>query len=232
MKRLQGKLALITGSARGIGQQTAVALAKEGCDIIVHGRTKENTEATIAMVKELGVKAYAVWGELSNQDEVENIITAVKRIGNVDILYNNAAIMANFKPIWEVTREDWERMMQINFYSVVRLSTVFGYEMKERGYGRIINVTTGMNNEPSLSPYSVSKAAVDKFTKELAFELRGTGVLANLLDPGWLRTNLGGPYADHAVETVVPGAIVPALADDPEFTAQLVRAQDYRGKIV
>jgi 3-oxoacyl-[acyl-carrier protein] reductase len=232
MKRLEGKLALVTGSARGIGQKTAVALAKEGCDIIVHGRKKENTEATVALLKDTGVKVYTVWGELSNQNEVENIIEAVKQIGDIDILYNNAAIMANFKPIWEVTREDWTRMMEINFYSAVRLSIAFGNDMKERGFGRIINVTTGMENEPSLSTYSVAKAALDKFTKELAFELKGTGVLVNLLDPGWLKTDLGGPNADHEVDTVIPGAIVPALNNDEALTGTLVRAQDYRGKSV
>jgi 3-oxoacyl-[acyl-carrier protein] reductase len=232
MKRLEGKLALVTGSARGIGQKIALALAKEGCDIIVHGRTMQNTEKTADLLKESGVKVYTVSGELSNPMEVEKLIEDVKKIGDIDILYNNAAVMANFMPVWEIPKEEWERMMQINFYAPVRLCTVFGRKMKERGWGRIINLSTGMENEPSLCTYSISKAALDKYTKELAFELKGTGVLVNMLDPGWLKTDLGGPNADHDVDTVIPGAIVPALVTDEEFTAQLVRAQEYRGKAI
>ncbi len=232
MKQLEGKLALITGSARGIGQKVALALAKEGCDIIVHGRTMHNTKNTTELLKEFGVKVYTVCGELSNPEEVERLIEDVNKIGAIDILYNNAAVMATFMPIWEIPKEEWERMMQINFYAPVRLCTVFAPKMKERGWGRIINLTTGMENEPSLCTYSISKAALDKYTKELAFELRKTGVLVNMLDPGWLKTDLGGPNADHEVDTVIPGAIVPALATDENFTAQFVRAQDYRGKSI
>lgn len=232
MKRLEEKLALITGSARGIGQKIALALAKEGCDIIVHGRTLQNTEKTVNLLKESGVKVYAVCGELSKPQDVEKLIEDVEKIGDIDILYNNAAVMATFMPIWEIPKEEWERMMQINFYAPVRLCSVFGQKMKERGWGRIINLTTGMQDEPSLCTYSISKAALDKYTKELAFELKGTGVLVNMLDPGWLKTDLGGPNADHDVDTVIPGAIVPALVTDEEFTAQLVRAQEYRGKAI
>jgi 3-oxoacyl-[acyl-carrier protein] reductase len=79
-----------------------------------------------------------------------------------------------------------------------------------------------------LVPYSVSKAAVDKFTCDLAAELRGTNVLVNYLDPGWLKTDLGGPNADNAVETVLPGALVPALLEDNGPTGQFFAAQDYK----
>lgn len=230
MQRLEGKLALITGSARGIGQKIALALAKEGCDIILHGRTVENTQKTADLLKESKVKVYRVGAELSNPEEVEKLIEDVKNIGDIDILYNNAAVMATFMPIWDIPKEEWERMMQINFYAPVRLCTAFAPEMKQKGWGRIINLTTGMQNEPDLCTYSISKAALDKYTKELAFELKGTGVLVNLLDPGWLKTDLGGPNAEHEVDTVIPGAIVPALAQDENFTGQLVRAQDYRGQ--
>ncbi|TYQ13081.1 UNVERIFIED_CONTAM: NAD(P)-dependent dehydrogenase (short-subunit alcohol dehydrogenase family) [Acetivibrio alkalicellulosi] len=229
LKKLQGKLALITGSSRGIGQKTAVALAREGCDIIVHGRKEENNLKTIDLIKEIGVKVYSVCGELSNSNDVEKIIGTIKsQIGHVDILYNNAAVMAKFKPVWEITKEDWDEIMQINFYSPVRLCIEFGKDMKNCGYGRIINLSTGMENEPSLCPYSISKAALDKFTKEFAYELNGTGVLVNMLDPGWLKTDLGGPNADHEVDTVIPGAIIPALLEDNSFTGHFFRAQDYR----
>lgn len=228
MKKLEGKLALVTGSARGIGQQIAVALGNQGCDIIVHGRKEENTYKTLELVQKTGVKAYSIWGELSTDAGVESVIKKADSIGNIDILYNNAAVMAKFKPVWEITREDWEEIMQINFYSPVSLCTYFGQKMKDRGFGRIINLTTGMENEPSLCPYSITKAALDKYSKELAFELKDTGVLVNILDPGWLKTDLGGPNADHEVDTVIPGGIVPALLENNDVTGQMFRAQEYR----
>ena len=104
--------------------------------------------------------------------------------------------------------------------------------MRERGYGRIVNLSSGIKDAPDLAPYSTSKAAVIKLTQELAFGLRGNGVLVNHLDPGWLKTDMAGPGAEFEVETVLPGAIVPALLGDDGPTGTGFRAQEYRGKRV
>jgi NAD(P)-dependent dehydrogenase (short-subunit alcohol dehydrogenase family) len=100
--------------------------------------------------------------------------------------------------------------------------------MRQRGYGRIVNLTSGIRDTPNLTPYSVTKAAVDKYTRDLAAELRGSNVLANYLDPGWLRTELGGPQAPDPVEAVLPGALVPALLDDHGPSGQFFAAQALR----
>ncbi len=98
--------------------------------------------------------------------------------------------------------------------------------MRERAFGRIVQVTSGIQDQPELMPYAASKAALDKFVRDMAPSLRGTGVLMNLLDPGWIRTDLGGPHAPGAVESVLPGALVPALVDG-EVQGVLFRAQDH-----
>lgn len=93
---------------------------------------------------------------------------------------------------------------------------------------QIINLSSGIRDTSNLAPYSVSKAAVDKYTRDLAAELKDSNVLVNCLDPGWLKTDMGGPDAMYPVENVLPGALVPALLDDDGPTGQCFAAQDYR----
>ena len=221
MKKLTGKWAFVTGSSRGIGRHIATGLAEHGCSVIVHGRTLDNTRETVDAVKAIGVEARAVAGELSSPGTVDALITNVFDLGvPVDI-------QGSWKPIWDTTQNDWESIMQVNVYSLIQLCHAFGPSMKERGWGRIVNLSSGIAAVPNLGPYSVTKAAVDKYTIELAAELRGTKVLVSALDPGWLRTDLGGPQAPGAPESVLPGALVPVLLDDDAANGQYFRAQDY-----
>jgi NAD(P)-dependent dehydrogenase (short-subunit alcohol dehydrogenase family) len=99
--------------------------------------------------------------------------------------------------------------------------------MVKREWGRVVNLTSGIKETPQLAPYSVSKAAVDKYTKDLASQLKNTNVLVNGLDPGWIKTDLGGQNADHELETVLPGALVPALLKDKSGGGVIYKAQDY-----
>jgi len=100
--------------------------------------------------------------------------------------------------------------------------------MREKNWGRIINLTSGIDKTPQLSAYGASKWAVDKWTDDLAAELKDTGIIASRLDPGWLKTDLGGPNADNEPATVLPGALVPALLADGEKGGQFFRAQELR----
>lgn len=229
MKFLEGKWALVTGSTRGIGQQIAIGLAKLKCNVIVHGRCESHAAATLQKLKDLGISTCVVVGDLDHIEGVESIIRGVHQgPGVVDILYNNAAIQNAWKPIWEIEKSEWTRLFQINLFSVITLCNEFAPRMKERKYGRIVNLTSSIKDIPQLAPYSVSKAAVDKYSLDLACELRGTNVLVNLVDPGWLRTDLGGPHGEYDVETVTPGALVPALLEDNGPSGQLYCAQNYK----
>jgi NAD(P)-dependent dehydrogenase (short-subunit alcohol dehydrogenase family) len=166
---------------------------------------------------------------LEHPEAVDSIVQQVKAgPGSVDILYNNAAIQNRWKTVWDIGWDEWLQTFKVNLFAMVALCNAFAPEMKRRGFGRIINLSSGIKGIPQLAPYSVSKAAVDKYTCDLAAELRGTNVLVNCLDPGWLRTDLGGPHAENAVETVLPGALVPALLEDYGPSGQSFAAQDYR----
>jgi NAD(P)-dependent dehydrogenase (short-subunit alcohol dehydrogenase family) len=228
-KRIENKWALVTGSSRGIGQQIVLGLARLKCNVIVHGRTEANVADTLERLNGYDIQTRIVCGELDSEQSVNEFIGRLgAETGGVDILYNNAAIQGPWTELWETPQELWERTFQVNLFSMIALCRAFAPDMKRRGFGRIINLSSGIRDIPQLAPYSVSKAAVDKYSRDLAAELRGTNVLVNYLDPGWLKTDLGGPEADFEVETVMPGALVPALLEDHGPTGQLFLAQEYR----
>ena len=224
---IRGKWALVTGSSRGIGRQIARGLAAKGCNLVLHGRLREHNAS---LADELGktVNVAIVAAELSVETEVDRMIREVQnQSGGIDVLYNNAAIMTPFRQDYaQVTSEDYRRSFEVNVIAPVRITHGLLPRMLERRFGRIVQVTSGIRNEPELMAYAASKAALDKFVRDTVVRLRDTGVTMNLLDPGWLRTDLGGPNAPNPVESVMPGALVPALVES-DVQGTWFSAQEY-----
>lgn len=229
MTDLRGKNALITGSSRGIGQQIAIGLAKLGCNVIIHGRSKHSCSKTLELLDNYDVKIYCVYGELSDESQVNKLIKQVQDLNlQVDILYNNAASMSPYRDdFWGHSWNDWMESFKVNVIAMYSLCTAFIPKMIENGFGRVINTSSGIMNEPELAPYGASKWAVNKLTDDLSAKLKDTGVRINTLDPGWLRTDLGGQNADHPVEAVMPGALAPALIDNDGPNGELFSAIDH-----
>ena len=213
---VRNRWALITGAARGIGYLTAKMMAERGCNLILHSRTLNHTEKVLAEVRAMGVEAYAVAAELSDLDAVQAMLEEIDRRGTqVDIVMNNAGMQIAYRvDYFQTPVEDYTESFKINTIAPAMICYHFMPKMIERGYGRILNTTSGIALEPEQAGYSASKAALDKITIDLGSKVEGTNVMINLTDPGWCRTDLGGPHAPNAPESAIPGIAVGVFVDD------------------
>lgn len=216
MVDVTGKWALITGAARGIGRLAAVFLAERGCNIIAHGRTKEHSEELLKELKALGVDAYAVEAELSDVDAVKKMLEEIDSRGTeVDFVLNNAGMQVAYRTEYLKTpEEDYTKSFLINTVSPMVICYHFLPKMMKKGFGRIVNTTSGIALEPEQAGYSASKAALNKVTIDIGSKLQGTDVMINLTDPGWCRTDLGGPHAPNDPKSALPGVVVGVFVDD------------------
>jgi len=230
MATFKGKWSLVTGASRGVGLHISEGLARLGSNVVLHSRDIAHTEALALELKGHGVDVIAVAGALQDPAQVEAMLdAALGAAGQIDVVYNNAAIQTPRRADpWATPWDDLRLSFEVNVISLVRICARLVPPMLGRGWGRVVNLTSGIVNQPELTAYAVSKAAVDKYVRDFAPRLQGTGVQMNLLDPGWLRTDMGGPKAPGAPSSVVPGALVPALIDDG-VSGRFFRAQDYAG---
>ena len=230
---ITGKWALVTGASRGVGQQIALGLAGLDVNLVLHSSRKDNQGKTRSLLEKSNVQIHSVEGLLDDPASISAFIEEAESLsGGIDILYNNAAMMTPETPLFKTPQSDYEKSFQVNVYSVIQICAYFAPRMAARGFGRIINVSSGIKDSPHLDAYSLTKAAVDKYTRDLAVELDGSGVLANMLDPGWLVTDMGGPNAPNHVSSVLPGALIPAMLgkEGPEAPkGMLFAAQDFAG---
>lgn len=230
MVNVHGKWALITGASRGIGYLTALFMADHGCNLILHSRSLAHTEKVAEEAKARGVEVFCVQAELANHQEVVAMLDEIEeRKIDVDIVFNNAAVQIAYRTdFWRTPVEDYDMSFRINYIAPVTICHRFIPKMLERGFGRVINTTSGIKNEPEQAGYAASKAALDKFTKDLASRLEGTNVLMNITDPGWCRTDLGGPQAPNDPKSAIPGIAVGAFVDDGKH-ARFLGAQMFAG---
>ncbi len=216
MVNVKGKWALITGASRGIGYLSALFMAEQGCNLVLHSRKKEHCEKVLTEVKEKGVEAYAIEAELTDLSQVEAMLTEIDQKGTpISIVLNNAGLQIAYRTDYLKTPvSDYTESFKINTIAPAMICYHFLPRMMEQGFGRILNTTSGIALDPYQAGYSASKAALDKITIDLGHTVNGTDVLINLTDPGWCRTDLGGPHAPNAPESTIPGIVVGAFVDD------------------
>ena len=225
-----GKWVLVTGASRGIGRLAALEMAKQGCNLILHSRDITHCDALLAEVHAMGVQAYAVQAELSDLDAVDAMLSEIDGRGTqVDIILNNAGLQIAYRTEFLQTPvSDYDISFRVNTTAPMRICYHFLPGMAERGFGRIVNTTSGIDLDPQQAGYSASKAALDKVTRDLGSKYNGTDVILSLTDPGWCRTDLGGSQAPNAPESAVPGVIVGAFINDGK-SGRIFPAQAFAG---
>jgi len=187
---LSGKVAVVTGASRGLGQYFGRALAKAGADLVITSRTLASLSEFKQEIESLGRKALAVQMDVLSQSDIENMVqVAIAEYGKIDILVNNAGLNIRSSAA-DFSWEDWDTVLQTNLKGNFFCAQAVGKEMIKREYGRIINMgsCTCVFGMEGIGPYCASRGGVLMMTRSLAAEWGKFGITANVLAPGWFKT--------------------------------------------
>src|SRR5690554_268019 len=193
--RLEGKVALITGSSRGIGATTALKFAEEGADIIINypfSGEKENAAEVIEKIRALGRQAIMVEADISKLAEAEKLMSdSLNKFGKIDILVNNAGITRD-NLLLRMKEEEWDGVINVNLKGVFNCTKAVLKPMMKQRTGKIINLASvvGIMGNAGQTNYSASKAGVIGFTKSLAKEVASRGITANAIAPGFIESQM------------------------------------------
>ena len=192
MQNIKGKKALVTGGSRGLGKAIALALAKEGVDVAITGRSSKSLEETVEEIKKLGVNAtYSVFNVAEKVEVKMQLERLIESFGAFDILINNAGIAA-FGGFLEMEENDWEDIVKTNLFGAYYVSKAVVPTMVELGSGDIINVssTAGLKGNAVTSAYSASKAGLIGLSESMMFELRKKNIRVTTLTPSTIASEM------------------------------------------
>lgn len=204
--KAQRRVALVTGANRGLGLETSRQLLAKGLDVVLSGRDEEALRRAAAGLAAPESRVLTVRMDVADTATIDAAQQAIKRrFGRVDVLVNNAAVLLGEQEgVLTISSETYRRTFETNVLGAINACGVFVPEMARAGYGRIVNVSSGAGQLTTMSTYapaySMSKAALNAFTRILAQTYRSSGVLVNAVDPGWVRTDMGGPSAPRSPE--------------------------------
>ena len=232
MLDLHGKVAIITGASRGIGEAIATTYAQAGAAVVLTSRKIENVGPVAEQIRAAGGRAIAVAAHAGQQDQIDRVVErALAEFGRVDIAVNNAGTNPHFGPILTADGSHWDKIFEVNVKGYFFTAKAVAPIMKQQGGGKIINVASiaGINPGPMMGVYSTSKAAVIMLTKVLAAELGPDNIQVNCIAPGFIKTKFSAalwtnPQLKAMLEKMTPAG---RIAESDEVTgAALYLASD------
>jgi NAD(P)-dependent dehydrogenase (short-subunit alcohol dehydrogenase family) len=219
MTSAAGRVALITGANRGLGFETSRQLLDKGLRVVLSGRDEGALERAVAKLSAGAERAMAVRMDVTDAASITRARRLIdERFGLVDVLVNNAAVLeCESKDALSIPADAYRRTFETNVFGVIEACREFAAPMAKAGYGRIVNVSSRAGQLATMSTYapaySMSKTALNALTRILAHTYRDRGVLVNAVDPGWVRTDMGGPSAPRSpregADTIVWLATLP-----------------------
>ena len=230
------KIALVTGASRGIGRAIALDLAAQGADVVVNYTSRPDAAGEVAeAIGALGRKALVVKADVSDEDQVKAMVDkASDELGPIDILVNNAALHRGGR-VQKIDPKDWELVIQIALRGAFHCCRHVVPRMVDRRWGRIINISSnaGVHGFPGDTAYGSAKAGLIGFTKSLAKEVAKKGVTANVVVPGFLRTDMTAPLfnTEERLNREI-GAIPMGRPGEPHEIAEMVSFLAFRGSYI
>jgi NAD(P)-dependent dehydrogenase (short-subunit alcohol dehydrogenase family) len=214
------RVALVTGANRGLGFETARQLLAKGVSVVLAGRDAAALEHAHRRLPEHDqLHALTIPMDVTSVESITEAQRLVaERVGSVGVLVNNAAVLlGESDDVLSIAADTYRRTFETNLFGIIEVCRAFVPQMARAGYGRVVNVSSGAGQLATMSSYapaySISKAAVNAFTRILADTYRSDGVLVNAVDPGWVRTDMGGPSAPRSpqegADTIVWLATLP-----------------------
>ncbi len=221
---IQDKVALITGSGRGMGRAISLGLAKNGVRVALTGRNQSLLDRTAKEIEEAGGNAKTFLLDVTDDRQAESVAKEVyEEWGGIDILVNNAGVILYDKPVWETTLDDWYFIMDTNLKGTfLTCKAVLPY-MMQKGEGYIINIGSSSGKEPDdeYGPYAASKWGVVGYTASLAKSLIGQGIIVNGINPTWVDTDMARAYIpegdpDWVTQNEISDAVIYLLTKAPK----------------
>ncbi len=226
----------MTGGSQGIGREIARLLSAEGADLVIAARSADRLEPAAAELRSLGRQVVAVTADVATAEGPQVIAdAAIAGYGRVDIVINNAGKGHN-KPIAELTDDDWYNSIDLNLMSAVRLCRALVPQMRERGWGRIVNISTRVAREPDpyFAAYGAAKAGLINFSKNLANAYSGDGILTNCIVPGLIRSEAIDQAAQRSADETglsIAEVMARTLQKRPIPTGRLGEPNDVAGLV-
>ncbi|TFH35244.1 MAG: SDR family oxidoreductase [Dehalococcoidia bacterium] len=214
--RLEGRVAIVTGGNRGIGQATSLALAREGAKVVVVGRNESNCEKAVARIQATGGDAIGIRADVSDEDDVTAMVgTAMEHFKRIDILVNNAAVNLPYRAVVDLGLDEWNWIITTNLTGPFLCCRAVAPVMIAQQYGKIINMSSigGRKGEAGRTPYRSTKAALINFTECFAAEVKEHGIDVNAFCPGSVDTDM--------MSEITKGN-VPSYAMPPDDIASVV----------